>query len=137
MGRFVIVAYRRKPGSSEGLLAAVRKHLDVLRAENLVTDAPAHVMRAGDGTIVEVFEWRSADAIRAAHESPAVGALWGEFEACRSNGVTAWIRGRLPSRVIIGTDVERPTIKGSIGRSLPRCASSFRTMAGLVSMPKS
>ena len=63
MGRFVIVAYTPKPGMAEQLMAAVRKHLRVLRAEELVTDRPASVMRAGDGTILEVFEWRSADAI--------------------------------------------------------------------------
>ena len=37
-------------------MAAVRKHMQVLRAEKLVTDRPAYVMRAKDGTIVEVFE---------------------------------------------------------------------------------
>jgi hypothetical protein len=53
MGRFVIVAYTPKAGMEPQLLAAVRKHLQVLRAERLVTDRPASVMRAGDGTIVE------------------------------------------------------------------------------------
>lgn len=39
-------------------------------------------MRATDGTLVEIFEWQSADAIRRAHTNPAVLALWAEFEAC-------------------------------------------------------
>jgi hypothetical protein len=83
MGRFVIVAYAPKPGREDALLAAVEKHLDVLAAEGLVTTRPASVMRAADGTVVEVFEWRSAKAIREAHENPAVQALWAEFEgAC-------------------------------------------------------
>jgi hypothetical protein len=81
MGRFVIVAYTPKAGKEHQLLAAVRKHLQVLKAEQLVTDRPASVMRAGDGTIIEVFEWRSADAIKRAHTTPAVQALWGEFGA--------------------------------------------------------
>lgn len=81
MGRFVIVAYAPKPGMADTLLAAVRKHLRVLRAETLATDRPACVMRAADGTVVEVFEWRSAEAIRLAHASPAVQALWAEFGA--------------------------------------------------------
>lgn len=83
MGRFVIAAYTPKPGMAEALMAAVRKHLGVLRAEGLVTDRPAYVMRAGDGTVVEVFEWRSAEAIERAHATPAVMALWEEFaQAC-------------------------------------------------------
>ena len=81
MGRFVIVAYTPKPGKEQQLLAAVRKHLKVLQTEQLVTDKPVYVMRAGDGTIVEVFEWRSAEAIHQAHSNPAVQALWGEFGA--------------------------------------------------------
>lgn len=81
MGRFVIVAYKPKPGKDAQLLAAVQKHLQVLKAEELVTDLPAYAMRAADGTIVEVFEWKSAEAIAAAHSNPAVQALWGEFGA--------------------------------------------------------
>jgi hypothetical protein len=59
----------------------VKKHLQVLHAEGLVTDRPAYVMRATDGTIREVFEWRSAEAIHQAHTNPAVQALWEEFGA--------------------------------------------------------
>jgi quinol monooxygenase YgiN len=81
MGRFVIVAYAPKPGMADALLKAVRKHLQVLQAENLVTDRPAYVMRAADGTLLEVFEWRSSEAIAKAHSTPAVQALWAEFGA--------------------------------------------------------
>ena len=81
MGRFVIVAYRPKRGQERGLEAAVAKHLKVLAAEGLVSAHPASVMRAADGTIVEVFEWASADAIERAHHNAAVGALWAEFAA--------------------------------------------------------
>ncbi len=81
MGRFVIVAYRPKPGCEQGLEAVLAKHLRVLSERQLVTERPAYMMRGGDGTIVEVFEWRSAEAIEQAHTDPAVGALWGEFAA--------------------------------------------------------
>ena len=81
MGRFVIAAYKPKPGMEPQLDAVVARHMKVLAAEGLVTDRPAYVMRAADGTVVEVFEWRSAEAIEQAHKSPAVGQLWGEFAA--------------------------------------------------------
>nr|UXE45603.1 hypothetical protein Hi04_10k_c5016_00012 [uncultured bacterium] len=81
MGRFVIVNYVPKPGMSAALMATVHKHLQVLRAADLVTDRPAYVMRAADGSIVEVFEWRSAEAIATAHSTPEVQALWEEFGA--------------------------------------------------------
>lgn len=81
MGRFVIVAYTPKQSMEQQLLVAVKKHLRVLKTEQLVTDKPAYVMRAGDGSIVEVFEWRSAAAIEQAHGNPSVQALWAEFGA--------------------------------------------------------
>lgn len=81
MGRFVIVAYAPREGKEALLHALVEKHLRVLSAEQLVSDRPAHVMRAANGTIVEVFEWRSAEAIERAHKNPAVNALWDEFAA--------------------------------------------------------
>ena len=83
MGRVVIVAYTPKPGRESELLAVVAKHLEVLRAESLVTDRAPYVLRAADGTILEVFEWRSPEAIARAHALPAVQALWAEFgDAC-------------------------------------------------------
>jgi hypothetical protein len=83
MGRFVIAAYRPKAGREQQLLDAVRRHAGVLRAEGLISDRPAHAMRAADGTVVEVFEWLSTAAIERAHSNPAVQALWAEFgEAC-------------------------------------------------------
>ncbi len=89
MGRFVIVAYTPKPNKSEQLLATVKKHLAVLRKEGLVTDKPAYLMRAENGTIVEVFEWKSSEAINYAHENAAVQALWAEFsEVCEYTPLT-------------------------------------------------
>lgn len=81
MSRCVIVAYTPKPNQEENLLAAVKKHLRVLQDEQLVTEKPAYIMRSENGNIVEVFEWRSAAAIEAAHINPNVQALWAEFEA--------------------------------------------------------
>lgn len=81
MGRIVIAAFKPKPGQQAALNAVVEKHWRILRAENLVTDRARFVMQASDGTILEVFEWVSADAIERAHANPAVLALWAEFEA--------------------------------------------------------
>ena len=81
MGHFVIVAYTPKPGNEVQLLAAVKKHVQVLQEQALATDRPAYVMRAAGGAVVEVFEWRSAEAVSQAHTNPAVQALWAEFGA--------------------------------------------------------
>jgi len=78
-----IAAYRPRAGKERELLAAVRDHMPVLRREQLITDRAPYVMRAEDGTIVEIFEWNSDDAIEQAHSNPEVQKLWARFnEAC-------------------------------------------------------
>jgi hypothetical protein len=63
------------------LLELVRNHLPPLREQSLVTDRAPIVMRTADGTIIEIFEWVSQEAIAGAHNNPAVLALWKRFEA--------------------------------------------------------
>jgi hypothetical protein len=83
MGRIVIAAYRPKPGRQQALETLMRRHHERLRAEGLVTDRQPTLMRARDGTVVEVFEWLSADAIAAAHGNRAVRRMWDEYaEVC-------------------------------------------------------
>lgn len=72
MGSISVACYKPKPGCDEALLQLVRDHLPPLRAEGLVTKRPSIVMRASDGTIIEVFEWVSQEAITAAHSNPVV-----------------------------------------------------------------
>ena len=82
-GSISVACYRPKPGCEDRLLELVRNHLPPLRAERLVTDRASIVMRAADGTIIEVFEWASQEAIAAAHSNPVVLGLWEHFaEVC-------------------------------------------------------
>jgi hypothetical protein len=79
----VIVAYRPRPGKDALLLELTKEHVTKLRGEGLATKRPACAMRAGDGTIIEVFEWASAEAIRSAHTNPVVQEMWKRYaEAC-------------------------------------------------------
>ena len=80
-GIVVIVAYRPKPGREKELLEIVRTRVPTLRKEGLVTNRAPVIMRARDGTIVEVSEWKSPEAIDAAHRNPNVLAMWKKFFA--------------------------------------------------------
>jgi quinol monooxygenase YgiN len=82
MGHLVICAFRPKPGKEAELLGVVRNHLPVLRSQKLVTDRAPVQMRASDGTIIEVFEWKSQAAVDEAHRNPVVRKLWDRYEAC-------------------------------------------------------
>ena len=84
--RYVIAIYRPKEGKEEEFLGCVRNHVPVLRAEGLVTDREALVFRSGDGTVLEIFEWRSPEAAEEAARNGAVRSLWSRFDDCATVG---------------------------------------------------
>ncbi|HTK19922.1 MAG TPA: hypothetical protein VL442_10430 [Mucilaginibacter sp.] len=81
--RIVIACYQPKPGKAEGLKELMREHLLILKNQGLVTDRASIMMEAKDGTIIEVFEWKSQAAIDQAHTNIAVLEMWGKYaEVC-------------------------------------------------------
>lgn len=83
MGRIVIVAYRPRPGKRQALRRLMFDHVAILRSQGLVTDRLPITMEAQDGTIVEVFEWKSKEAIESAYANAAVVEMWNAFsEVC-------------------------------------------------------
>ncbi|CAD5280720.1 MULTISPECIES: putative quinol monooxygenase [unclassified Imperialibacter] len=83
MERIVIVCYRPKPGKERTLKKLVKNHVPALKREGLVSDRLPVTMKSKDGTVVEIFGWKSAEAIQAAHSNPVVQEMWKEFqEAC-------------------------------------------------------
>jgi uncharacterized protein (TIGR01244 family) len=81
MGRTVIACYRPKPGSAAALDALASTHFARLYAQGLVTRRMPILMKARDATLLEVFEWKSQRALDAAHDNPAVLAMWAEYAA--------------------------------------------------------
>ena len=81
MGRIVIACYKPKPGKEAELDQLMETHVDRLSAEGLVTDRKSIVMKSKSGTVVEVFEWKSEEAIEQAHSNAAVLKIWEEYEA--------------------------------------------------------
>lgn len=79
MGRIAIACYKPKPGKAEELKNLVKTHHAAMLAEGLVTERQPVLMQSVDGTVVEVFEWRSKEAIEAAHTDKAVQKIWKEF----------------------------------------------------------
>ena len=77
--RIVIVAYQPKPGKEDELLQLARTHYERLKKQELVSDRLPILMQAKNGTIIEVFEWKSANAIKQAHTNPEVQKMWTEY----------------------------------------------------------
>ncbi len=83
MSVMVIACYRPKPGKDAELLELMKTHLPTLRAEGLVGEGPSLCGRAADGAFVEVFCWKSQDAIDSAHANANVLAMWDKYaEVC-------------------------------------------------------
>jgi len=79
----VIACYRPKPGGEKDLLSLIKTHLPILRGKRLAGNGRGLCGKAKDGTIVEVFSWKSQAAIDAAQEITAVTKMWGAIaEVC-------------------------------------------------------
>ena len=83
MGVVAVACYRPKKGKEDALMALMKTHLPILKEQGFVEDVHSICGRAKDGTIVEVFVWKSQEAIDAAHTNDAVLAMWNDYgEAC-------------------------------------------------------
>jgi quinol monooxygenase YgiN len=72
---FAIALYRPNEGKEEELKAVLKNHIPTLREENLITERKAYAFQVEDRTIIEIFEWKSSEAIKAAHASEKVMAV--------------------------------------------------------------
>lgn len=82
-GRIVIATYKPKEGKAEALKSLMRAHLSILKSQGLVTERASIMMEAKDGTIIEVFEWKSKKVIENAHTNPVILEMWGKYaEVC-------------------------------------------------------
>jgi quinol monooxygenase YgiN len=82
MSAFVFMAlYRPKPGKENELKEVLKVHIPVFREERLLTNRELLTLQAEDGTIIEIAEWKSSEAIDKAHQSEKVMAVWDKIGA--------------------------------------------------------
>jgi quinol monooxygenase YgiN len=68
--------YRPKPGKERELKEILKVHIPTLREEGLITNRELLTLQAEDGTIIEIAEWKSNEAIEMAHQSKNVMSIW-------------------------------------------------------------
>ncbi len=86
----VIAIYRPKKGKAAALLALVRSHHARLVALGYAAPGDALVLRSPkDGTLLEIFAWRSDAHVARAHKDPAIMRLWGAFAKVCDYGTPA------------------------------------------------
>ena len=76
----VICTYRIKKRREAAFLKILSRHWPTLRRLGLATRQPAAVFRGTDKSkktfFIEIFTWKSWEAMEAAHVSPEVMAVW-------------------------------------------------------------
>jgi len=81
--RIVMVGYKPLPGKDSALKGLVKTHVARLRKEGLVSDREPILMISKSGIFIEVFGWKSKEAIESAHKNPEVQKMWAEYaEVC-------------------------------------------------------
>lgn len=79
-GRYVICVYRPKPGAEAALAKALERHLDVLDRGGFLRSRDRLLLQSEqDGSILELFAWKSEEAAGQAHANPSVQQIWGEL----------------------------------------------------------
>ena len=61
-------------------MSLTREHVPYLRSIGVATDRPHVIATAGDGTVVEVFEWAEGGLERA-HSHAGLRELWTRYAA--------------------------------------------------------
>jgi catechol 2,3-dioxygenase-like lactoylglutathione lyase family enzyme/DNA-binding transcriptional ArsR family regulator len=72
----VFACYRPKPGKDRQFRAILARHVPTLWELGLVTNRAPIIVRSGNGSYVEVFEWKNAKSVGLAHEHPMVAKIW-------------------------------------------------------------
>ncbi len=79
MERIVIVGYKPFEGKKKAMVDLMKNHWEILSNEGLVSNRKSIIMEAKDGTIIEVFGWKSKEAMELAHTNVAVQKMWAEY----------------------------------------------------------
>ncbi len=79
MGNLAFAMYKPKKGKEQEMKDILKDHLPTLRKYELITDKGHFFAQSADGTLIEIFEWASDEAKKAAHEHPAIMQMWGKM----------------------------------------------------------
>ncbi len=67
-----------KPHTNKGnkLKKLLSNHIPILKSNKLITNREPVLVQSKNGIYIEIFEWKSNDAIEEAHENPEIQKLW-------------------------------------------------------------
>jgi hypothetical protein len=68
--------YKLHDGKDADLRRVIAEHVPTLHRLELATDRPTVVIKAKNGTYIEIFEWSSHEAAGLAHHHPELAKVW-------------------------------------------------------------
>jgi len=76
MSILAIATYKPKTGRENDFLKLLTNHIPTLHSEKLISSKDNYVMHSKNGTIIEIFEWLSREAVDKAYETQCYGSFW-------------------------------------------------------------
>ena len=76
----VFAIYKPHQNKQNELKKLILKYVPILKSNKLITDREPVLVQSENGIYIEIFEWKSNDAIEEAHKNPEVQKLWDEIE---------------------------------------------------------
>lgn len=71
-----MLGYKPLAGKELALKELIKSHWQTLDGEGLVSVRKPIIVQSPDGTIIEVFGWKSKEAMQSAHSNPIVQKMW-------------------------------------------------------------
>ena len=76
----VFAIYKPHNNKENELKELISKHVPILKSNNLITDRQPILVQSNNGIYIEIFEWKSNNAVEEAHENIEVQKLWDAME---------------------------------------------------------
>ena len=75
----VFALYKPHQNKENELKMLILKHVPILKSNKLIERNPV-LVQSKNGIYIEIFEWKSNDAVEEAHENHEVQKLWDKME---------------------------------------------------------
>ena len=76
----VFAVYKPHQNKENKLKKLIFKHIPILKSNKFITDREPILVQSKNGIYIEIFEWKSNEAVEEAHKNPEIQKLWDEME---------------------------------------------------------
>ena len=74
--KIVFAIYKPHQNKGNELKKLILKHVPILKSNKLITNRERVLVQSKNGIYIEIFEWKSNDAVEEAHENLEIQKLW-------------------------------------------------------------